>query len=86
MSYVVTYTALALSLWAVLRCVYNVYFHPLRAIPGPLLARISRWWLFCLEMRGNPHFEVLELHRKYGMVYSLRNHVLYRGILRSADA
>ena len=66
MSYT-AYIALALGLWAALRCVYNVYFHPLRATPGPFLASISRWWLFSLEMGANPHLELLALHRKHGM-------------------
>lgn len=66
-----TYGLAALALWVVGQCVYNVFFHPLRGIPGPMLAGISRWWLFWLEWKGNPHVEILELHRKYGM--SLEN-------------
>ncbi len=62
------YGAVVLGLWVFGTCVYNVYFHPLRAIPGPFVAKISRWWLFTLEMRGNPHTEILELHRKYGTI------------------
>lgn len=61
----------ALTLWVIGKCVYNVFFHPLRAIPGPTLAAISRWWLFWLEMGSNPHTEILDLHRKYGMWFSV---------------
>lgn len=68
------YGAVGLVLWLVGNCLYNIYFHPLRAIPGPFLARISRWWLFTLEMRGNPHVEILELHRKYGTTYDQGHH------------
>ena len=66
MSYA-AYIALTLGAWAFLRCVYNVYFHPLRAVPGPYFASISGWWLFGLEMGANPHLKLLELHRKHGM-------------------
>lgn len=65
----VAYAALALGFWAVFRCVYNAYLHPLRTIPGPALAKLSRWWLFHLEMRENPHIQILKLHRKYGMMF-----------------
>ncbi len=61
------YGFVTLVLWVIGSCVYNVYFHPLKAVPGPFLAKLSRWWLFRLEMRGNPHSEILELHQKYGM-------------------
>lgn len=54
-------------LWLVGVCVYNVFLHPLKAIPGPFMAKISRFWIFGLEMRGNPHVEILDLHRKYGI-------------------
>ncbi len=63
------YGTVGLVLWVVGSCIYNIYFHPLRAVPGPFLAKISRWWLFALEMRGNPHTEILELHQKYGAIY-----------------
>lgn len=26
------------------RCVYLVYFHPLRNVPGPLQAKLTDWW------------------------------------------
>ncbi len=68
MMHSVAYAAVALALWVFGTYVYNIHFHPLRAIPGPFFAKLSRWWLFSLEMRGNPHTEILELHRKYGRI------------------
>ncbi|KFZ25402.1 hypothetical protein V502_00123 [Pseudogymnoascus sp. VKM F-4520 (FW-2644)] len=67
MSYI-AYGAVALVLWFVGSCVYNVFFHPLKAFPGPFLAKVTRWWLFRVEMRGDPHMEILDLHRKYGPI------------------
>lgn len=71
MSYA-TYGFAGLILWLIGIGVYNVFFHSLSAIPGPFFAKISRWWLFKLEMRGNPHMEILDLHRKYGMFLVLQ--------------
>lgn len=62
-----TYGVIVAAFWFVGTCVYNVFFHPLKAVPGPFMAKVSRWWIFVLEMRGNPHVEILGLHRKYGM-------------------
>lgn len=66
----IMYAAVALGLWVLSHCTYNVFLHPLRGVPGPTLAKVSRWWLFCVEMGGDPHVEILKLHRKYGMVQS----------------
>lgn len=57
----------AVVLYTLSIAIYNLYIHPLKDIPGPFFARITSWWLFVLEMRGYPHTEILELHRKYGM-------------------
>lgn len=73
MSYI-AYGAVALVLWFVGSCVYNVFFHPLKAFPGPFLAKVTRWWLFRVEMRGDPHMEILDLHRKYGMIYNHKHY------------
>ncbi|KAI0395499.1 cytochrome P450 [Xylariaceae sp. FL0594] len=48
--------------------VYNLYFHPLRKIPGPRL-----WIAFpvvkkALMMRGNTEFIIRDMHQKYGEV------------------
>ncbi|KAI0861523.1 benzoate 4-monooxygenase cytochrome P450 [Xylaria cubensis] len=46
--------------------IYNLYFHPLRNVPGPKIAAISDiphcWWF----MGGRHPYEMLELHGKYG--------------------
>lgn len=63
-----TYGTIVVVSWFVGTCVYNVFFHALKTIPGPFMAKISRWWIFKLERRGNTHVEILELHRKYGML------------------
>ncbi|KAI1205002.1 cytochrome P450 [Annulohypoxylon truncatum] len=46
--------------------VYNIYFHPLSAYPGPLLARCSRIWYINSLLRGRLPFDVHTLHLCYG--------------------
>jgi hypothetical protein len=40
---------------------------PFKKIPGPLLARFSRFWLFNQYIKGNYHNTDIDLHRKHGM-------------------
>ncbi|KAF5672039.1 cytochrome p450 [Fusarium heterosporum] len=50
------------------RTIYNLFFHPLRSIPGPFLARSNGVWRLVRYFRGTWHDDVLELHKKYGQV------------------
>ncbi|TEA14427.1 Cytochrome P450 monooxygenase aclL [Colletotrichum sidae] len=48
--------------------IYNLFFHPLRHFPGPLLMRATRA-TFCYKLiRGTISFDMLELHDRYGDV------------------
>ncbi|TDZ32606.1 Trichothecene C-15 hydroxylase [Colletotrichum spinosum] len=59
--------AVSLSiLYLFLSSIYNITLHPLRKYPGPKLWAISRLPSIIMLLRGNPHKEILELHRKYG--------------------
>lgn len=67
--FVIAYNILFfLIAWILGQCIYNIFFHPLRHIPGPLLAKVSRCWLFSLEIRGTQHLKIHSLHLKYGML------------------
>jgi hypothetical protein len=48
--------------------VYRLYFHPLRHIPGPLLARSTAWYEFYQDVILGGHYvkEYPKLHAKYG--------------------
>jgi len=51
-----------------LRCVYNVFFHPLRKIPGPWMAAMTSFpdfWYDAVK-RGNYIWEIQKMHKKYG--------------------
>lgn len=62
----VAISLLLLFTYVSLRSVYNVCFHPLRRVPGPFFAKVSRLWLFYHDYHGNPHNHIRELHRKLG--------------------
>jgi hypothetical protein len=46
--------------------IYRIFFHRLRRFPGPVMARVSKFW-HVSRLLGDPNFTVLdELHQKYG--------------------
>jgi cytochrome P450 len=47
-------------------CVYNVFFHPLKHIPGPLLARATAFPYVYKLRTGQMHSWIKEVHEKYG--------------------
>ncbi|KAJ5182111.1 cytochrome P450 [Penicillium cf. viridicatum] len=47
---------------------YSLFFSPLRSIPGPFLARATRWWEYVKVVNGDSHQEYVRLHEKYGSV------------------
>lgn len=50
------------------RLLYNIFLHPLRSYPGPLLWSASRLpWNF-YNLQGDLATKILELHQKYGPV------------------
>lgn len=52
----------------ILYCVIKAATDPLRAIPGPFLARFTRLWYFHAVYKGNFELTNVELHKKYGSV------------------
>jgi len=46
--------------------IYCRFFHPLRDIPGPFLASISRIWIVFNTGQGNMEHTQRALHKKYG--------------------
>jgi hypothetical protein len=58
-------------------------FHPLARYPGPVLARVSRFWAFWGVVRGHQHVDSHELFSQYGeVVRTGPNHL----IIRNANA
>lgn len=46
--------------------VYRRFFHPLKDIPGPALASISRIWHIYHILKGDQNLQLVDLHEKYG--------------------
>ena len=59
-------SCVVLAIWKVYRAISS----PLRKVPGPFLARFSRLWYFRHVYNGDYHMTDVELHRKYGMLFS----------------
>ncbi len=54
--------------YTIARLIYNIFLHPLRHYPGPLLWRAARLtWVIHLQ-RGYLHSDLLALHDKYGPI------------------
>jgi len=60
--------AAAWLLWGAWRVVFNLYFHPLAAFPGPVAARATRWWRVYVELvkQDSMYARCGELHKIYG--------------------
>lgn len=56
------------SVYLVYICVYRLFFHPLKHIPGPRLAAISGLYEAFYECfkPGQYHFRVDKMHQRYG--------------------
>lgn len=50
------------------KCIYNLFFHPLRHYPGPLFSRATRLYHVFWDVRGLSHWKIKEWHEKYGQV------------------
>ena len=62
-------TAVGSLLYALVRVIYNVYFHPLSRFPGPRGAACTGWWLAYVELGRGVSLSTLQkaqLHQKYG--------------------
>lgn len=46
--------------------IYRTFFHPLAAVPGPKLARLTGLYRTYHYLRGTWHDDVVYLHKKYG--------------------
>ncbi|CAN8105332.1 unnamed protein product [Discula destructiva] len=65
---VIALSAIASVSYVVLSIFYNLFLHPLRKYPGPLLCRSMRLYMCYLNMSGVLHWRMLEMHRKYGPI------------------
>ena len=48
--------------------IYNIFLHPLRSIPGPPLAKISKAWSRYGNLKGRKSHRIHAAHLRYGPV------------------
>ncbi|OCL07759.1 cytochrome P450 oxidoreductase [Glonium stellatum] len=60
--------AVLLSVALILRFAVKRYWTPLRHVPGPFYASISRGWKVSQALRRRMHYACIEMHKKYGPV------------------
>lgn len=65
---VIWFMSLAVVAYWALWMLYARTLHPLRRIPGPWLASISRLWIILHTRRGDMEFTQRALHKKYGFL------------------
>ncbi|KAJ5738184.1 cytochrome P450 monooxygenase [Penicillium malachiteum] len=65
---IVAALAAIILVYAIWKALYNVFFHPLRAYPGPTLFGMSRIPYCWRLLRGTLPYDILNLHKKYGEV------------------
>ncbi|KAE8421602.1 cytochrome P450 [Aspergillus pseudocaelatus] len=58
----------SLVIFWVVPFLYNLFFSPLRNVPGPFWARFTILWEFRQLVKGRSHEEYIRLHKKYGPV------------------
>ena len=58
--------AYLIGLYLISWIVYCRFFHPLRSVPGPFLASISRAWIVYKTAMGDMEHTQRALHRKHG--------------------
>jgi hypothetical protein len=66
--------ALMIGSLIILYYVFDFIRDPLRDIPGPPLARITRLWYFLAIYKGDFEITNVELHKKYGPIVRIAPH------------
>ncbi|KAI0528457.1 cytochrome P450 [Xylaria digitata] len=61
-------TFLVILGYLLLEALYNLFFHPLRNVPGPFLAKLGQSWRNHKYFRSTWHDDCLEMHKTYGNV------------------
>ncbi|KAF8488488.1 cytochrome P450 [Russula emetica] len=72
-------TVIGLPFYALVRVIYNIYFHPLSRFPGPRGAACTGWWLAYMELGRGISLSTLreELHKKYGDIVRIAPNELH---------
>ena len=63
-----SFTLSVLLVWLLSRCFYRIFLHPLRHVPGPLIAKCTSGWLAYHGFFGDECSVIRSLHDHYGPV------------------
>lgn len=63
---VLFWSSVAIFVYISLTTLYNLFFHPLRRVPGPWLARASRLWARIGNYSGCKSHRIHDAHQRYG--------------------
>ncbi|KAK6384526.1 hypothetical protein LTS17_002089 [Exophiala oligosperma] len=58
----------ASTLYWLILIIYRVFFHPLATYPGPLMAKMTDWYMVYMSLTAQNTYKRYELHMKYGKV------------------
>ncbi|KAL4909127.1 hypothetical protein BDW74DRAFT_165739 [Aspergillus multicolor] len=69
----------ALILSHIAKCIYNLFFHPLRHIPGPWLAAATYIpeFYYDIVLGGRYTRQIQQMHKKYGPIVRISPHELH---------
>ncbi|KAH6885701.1 cytochrome P450 ClCP1 [Thelonectria olida] len=62
----------AIAALGVGKALYNVFLHPLRSFPGPLICRATPFYRHYKFLKGSLLYDLKDLHDKYGPVVRVR--------------
>jgi len=62
------HAAISCAILGLLYVLYTRYATPLRKIPGPILASITKLWIVKQQRTFLRHFVDMDLHKKYGTI------------------
>jgi hypothetical protein len=51
--------------------IYSRVFHPVRKVPGPFFALVTRGWMACQVIRGDMEHTQRALHAKHGLLTTM---------------
>ncbi|KOS44050.1 hypothetical protein ACN38_g5019 [Penicillium nordicum] len=68
-----------LAAYFVTRCIYDLFFHPLRKFPGPKLAAIGSFYEFYYDVikDGTYLWEIEKMHKEYGPIIRINSKSLH---------
>lgn len=65
---ILPYAIVTVTLLSLFYLYYQTYLSSLASIPGPFWAKYSPFWMVVQQRRGDIHWTLISLHKKYGKI------------------